>query len=258
MIQFEALYKLRYRQMVNTFLFTHDFRDSAHLMDRARLGKQRPEGKQILNNIITIRVLSSHLGIDVRTVGISSAIKTIKTWIVNTAVPQGHKITLDEFGNMIDPAVTCPSATSFEVKKLGFASHPCTSMWYGYEDALKDYINCHIYEWVSRGYKNDMVTYTLTSSTYERPPWTDMPEVYNMFKCACLYKEIIRDEKPWYQLQNEFVTAFMCANIPKIKSSKNYEHYIWPSIFDESWRSQMLNMYPCIRSMNILTELSQT
>lgn len=224
--------------MVNTFLFTRDFRQSAQLMDRARLGKQRPEGKQILNNIIAIRVLSSHLGIDVRTVGISSAVKTIKSWLVS----HGQTILLDEFGNLISEK----TATSIEVKKMGFATHPCTSMWYGHEDALKDYINCHIDEWVSRGYKNDMTKYTLKDINYQRPAWTEMSEVHNMFRCACLYKEIVRSEVPWYQKQNETVSAFLRANIPKTIGAHNYEHYIWPSIFTDNWITSMIQTYPSL------------
>lgn len=220
--------------MVNTFIFTHSFRESAALMDNARLGKQRVEGKQILNNLITIRVLSSHLGLDVRTLGISQTVKSIKAWLDS----HGQQIILDEFGNITD----VQTSTGLTVKKLGYATHPCTAMWYGYEDALKDYINVHIDEWIARGCVNNMTKYTCASN-YARPEWTMMPEVHNMFRCACLYKEAVRNEKPWYQLQPETVTAYMNARINKDDVGKNFTQYIWPSVLDDSWKTEMLHRY---------------
>jgi len=38
----------------------------------------------------------------------------------------------------------------------GWRNHPVTKMWKGYENALKQYLNECIDEWVSRGYNNTM------------------------------------------------------------------------------------------------------
>jgi mRNA-degrading endonuclease YafQ of YafQ-DinJ toxin-antitoxin module len=39
----------------------------------------------------------------------------------------------------------------------GWRNHPITKMWKGYEDALKQYFNKCVYEWVERGYNNNML-----------------------------------------------------------------------------------------------------
>ena len=44
----------------------------------------------------------------------------------------------------------------------GWASHPATRMWRGYEDALAHYLNCVLFEWVCRGYKNSIALALLT------------------------------------------------------------------------------------------------
>ena len=38
----------------------------------------------------------------------------------------------------------------------GWRNHPITKMWKGYENALKEYLNECIDEWVDRGYNNTM------------------------------------------------------------------------------------------------------
>ena len=38
----------------------------------------------------------------------------------------------------------------------GWINHPAVQMWMGYEDALAEYHNAMIEEWVDRGYKNTM------------------------------------------------------------------------------------------------------
>ena len=43
----------------------------------------------------------------------------------------------------------------------GWVNHPAVIMWEGYEDALKQYYNIVIVEWVSRGFDNNMELYLL-------------------------------------------------------------------------------------------------
>jgi len=51
----------------------------------------------------------------------------------------------------------------------GWTNHPALKMWAGYEDALKDYANICIVEWISRGFKNTMSLYYVPKSYIE--PW---------------------------------------------------------------------------------------
>lgn len=46
-------------------------------------------------------------------------------------------------------------------KQKGFSKHPIVKSWQGYEDGLKYYINCCIYEWVQRGMQNNMKVYDI-------------------------------------------------------------------------------------------------
>lgn len=41
-------------------------------------------------------------------------------------------------------------------KSKGWANHPATKMWKGFESALEQYLRETILEWKSRGYKNNM------------------------------------------------------------------------------------------------------
>ena len=47
-------------------------------------------------------------------------------------------------------------------------NHPAVKMWAGYENALKAYTNATIREWIDRGYKNTMLTYSVDRIEY---PW---------------------------------------------------------------------------------------
>lgn len=55
----------------------------------------------------------------------------------------------------------------------GWANHPCTKMWKGYEGALKQYGLDICAEWVKRGYKDSMTEKLNSLETPEvlMPPW---------------------------------------------------------------------------------------
>jgi hypothetical protein len=55
-------------------------------------------------------------------------------------------------------------------KSVGWRHHPAAKMWRGYEDALGQYVNAMIIEWIGRGYKNTMVLYPV-GIEYVVPPW---------------------------------------------------------------------------------------
>lgn len=41
-------------------------------------------------------------------------------------------------------------------ERRGWRRHPAVLMWRGYEDALRQYMNCAIEEWARRGFRNTM------------------------------------------------------------------------------------------------------
>lgn len=67
--------------MVNTFLLHDDFRRSAALLDRQRLGKQRVEAYQILLVIIKYRFLAQYYGLDDFPVGVDTSTAERKAWV---------------------------------------------------------------------------------------------------------------------------------------------------------------------------------
>lgn len=197
--------------MVNTFLVSSDFKLSARLLDWRRLGKQRVEAYQILNIINHLNYLSTCFDID-RGDSLKNYIRRIYkkykkcnfTLFYNTKeeryiqLRKSVKISFDEY----------------KVINLGFCNHPAVRMWYDYPECLKHYINCHIDEWISRGYKNTMIFYDVDD--FEYPSWCLDSNFHMNHKSALLKKEIDRNEKPWYVLKEEF------------KNLDEFVDYIWP------------------------------
>ncbi len=52
----------------------------------------------------------------------------------------------------------------------GWRNHPITRMWDGYDNALKEYFNICVAEWIDRGYNNNMELETIRGSV-EYPKW---------------------------------------------------------------------------------------
>ena len=102
--------------------------------------------------------------------------------------------------------IPAPLVENDYIVKVGYAINPIVRMWYGYEDALKHYINAHIDEWIRRGYKNTMKRY-IVPENFERPKWTYDEELHKNHRAALLDKEITRKEKPWYVHMKDFVEA---------------------------------------------------
>lgn len=191
--------------MVQTFLVDSDFAISASKLDRARLGKQRLEARQILGMIGFLRELGEHFEIPIpvnpyeRREWIRQIIKLYKLFEIP---PEEQPI------------------------KLGFIYHPAVLMWLGYDDALKEYINAHINEWISRGYKNTLEIYRLES--YTRPDWTYNIKLHENHKAALYRKEITRQEKPHYVHREDFENANdKYKHLPN-KTTRHFDHYIWP------------------------------
>jgi hypothetical protein len=54
---------------------------------------------------------------------------------------------------------------------LGFCFHPAVLLWIGYEDALAEYINASIDEFVSRGFRNRFPKFDLSEVEIKYPQW---------------------------------------------------------------------------------------
>jgi len=110
---------------VQTFLPYPDFLETAKCLDWQRLGKQRSEGKQILNCLYYRKNNDLYM--------------------------------IDKNGRK---------------RRRGWIDHVAVKMWIGYEEALKSYINAIIYEWISRGYNNNMPFYEADPNVkFELPHW---------------------------------------------------------------------------------------
>jgi hypothetical protein len=195
--------------MVNTFLVDSDFKVSASQLDSRRLGKQRVEAYQILNILENLRILSGQSGIRCGE-DFNAFVNEIKKWYRN----KPFVYILDEDGLIEhydkDHIVL---ESNQRVIKMGFSTHPIVEMWFGYEDALKEYIDAHIQEWIKRGYKNTMKVYNVKAKRY--PQWIHWEHFHDNHRGALIAKEIDRNEKVWYQEKDDFV-----------KSSK-FVDYIW-------------------------------
>ena len=202
--------------MVNTFLVDRDFKKSAQLLDSRRLGKQRVEAYQILNLIENIRILSTQSGI--RCVSdFQTFVRELKKWYASR-----HFVYILCGDYLIETNDKSPTIGKDErVIKMGFCNHPIVEMWFGYEDALKEYINAHIEEWIHRGYKNTMKRYEVNAKIY--PEWCEWDYFHENHKSALLAKELDRNEKPWYQFKKEFLEINPFQDYIWVKNHIQYE-----------------------------------
>lgn len=217
--------------MVNTFLVDGDFSKSASLLDNRRLVKQRCEAQQILNILLFSKALAAHYKIRIPSITASRGVKRRffnLMYQVSKKQPQHlkclDKLPVNKIGAFVltnDNIKHVKNIKKYKLQenelivKMGFSSHPAVIMWYGYEDALKEYIEAHIAEHIKRGYKNTMKRYVNIKG--EHPKWTRDENFHKNHKAALLNKELTRNEKPWYQLKSEF----QCI--------EQFTKYIWPN-----------------------------
>ena len=261
--------------MVNTFIIakysqhkSRFIRKSASLLDTPRLGKQRVEAMQILNNLYAIKALC--LFFNITFPDKFSSHKQLQD-IINRCRKQyvefvdKYKVSMhiDEYGhitNLYDSylychvkniGVDCNGNIRYNIdcsnlhnnpyhtiKKLGYANHTCTYMWWGYEEELKYYINVHIDEWISRGHKNTMHIYNLKQKL-KMPKWSKCDAVVNMFACALLYKERVRIEKKHYGDMEWIVDLYSKIDFIEEKEH-NFTYYTWPSVIENSWEGEIM------------------
>jgi hypothetical protein len=77
---------------------------------------------------------------------------------------------------------------ALEGKTKGWNNHPCTRSWIGYTDALKDYCNIMIKEWIKRGKNNTMKLYKLEEEP-EYPPWASCKKVHYSHQARLIQKD---------------------------------------------------------------------
>ena len=65
--------------------------------------------------------------------------------------------------------------------------HPAVKMWVGYENALKEYYNCIVNEWIKRGYKNAMQFEEIEEEIIY-PTWFENEEFFASHRANLLRK----------------------------------------------------------------------
>jgi len=70
----------------------------------------------------------------------------------------------------------------------GWRNHPITKMWKGYENALKEYLNECIDEWISRGYNNTMKHEVIVGSV-KYPKWLGNDLFHSSHRANLLRKD---------------------------------------------------------------------
>lgn len=71
--------------------------------------------------------------------------------------------------------------------KIGWANHPITKMWKGYEDSLAEYTNISIDIWKERGYKNTMEHLPFINPI--KPHWFGNEAFHSSHRAALLFKD---------------------------------------------------------------------
>jgi hypothetical protein len=69
----------------------------------------------------------------------------------------------------------------------GWRNHPAVKMWIGHEQALAQYYNTIVSEWIKRGYKNNMPFIAPTKIIM--PWWIGNKDFHDSHKCRLLQKD---------------------------------------------------------------------
>ena len=70
----------------------------------------------------------------------------------------------------------------------GWRNHPITTMWKGYENALKVYFNLCVQEWIDRGYNNNM-KFEQIQGEVVYPPWIGNELFHSSHRANLLRKD---------------------------------------------------------------------
>lgn len=94
----------------------------------------------------------------------------------------GNKWSLEERGRRI-------IAGSIKDKPIhGWRNHPACVMWRGYEEALGEYLNACILEWIRRGYNNTLPMMPV-NGLCQMPSWFGMHEIHSSHRANLLRKD---------------------------------------------------------------------
>ena len=74
------------------------------------------------------------------------------------------------------------------VENYGWSNHPIVKMWKGYENALIEYKNIMIQEWIDRGFNNQMGMET-NNEPRIYPPWLGNEELHASHRSNLLQKD---------------------------------------------------------------------
>lgn len=196
--------------MVNTFvtISSGDMSFSARTLDRQRLGKQRVEAQQILTCIEQLSFLAELFGLPSFPENVNTSPEVRGSWIKNVLgkFKSQQIYAVEVRGGHCWYHKTKPSNVSGELITTGFKSHPCVRMWLGFKTGLKYYINCHIQEWIRRGYQNTMKQYPEAETIY--PYWCFDENVIDAFRSNLMEKELVRNEPTWYAQMEAFPRSF--------------------------------------------------
>lgn len=172
-----------------TFLVCSDFKLSAKCLDNKRLGKQRVEAHQILNICYWLQGLGLHYNDKLPPDPYSrydwirrimNLYKLDNYYYIFTSelkqrkIPKNFKLYKFGFADLnkiqistnyvldgttmypkLYPREYCILPDEWFVDKSTFVYHPIILMWLSYENALKEYIDAHVDEWISRGFNNN-------------------------------------------------------------------------------------------------------
>lgn len=103
-------------------------------------------------------------------------------------------------------------------KSKGFVNHPAIKMWFGYIDALSEYHNIMITEWINRGYKNNML-YIQHQNKIEYPWWLGNENFHRAMRSRLIEK----------------MPTFYESKFPGDKGFNNNK-YLWPENQTQTFR----------------------
>lgn len=222
------------------------FRESLQRLDKKRLGKQRVEAMQILNNIEDLhhfaRLMSYPLSEDPtewRT-WVDNVIATYHSW-------NYRYVMVNRYWRV---AITKEQAEAgkFEypyrlVTMNGFMKHPAIIAWLKWPQAMRQYLNLSRLGFEARGGTNDKIKVYPVNLNIEYPPWIFSPVVHNNFKAALIFKELSNKEAAWYMNMKDCVEAGKRYDTVKplfrlhrlnlipdrVKGQRaEFKEYIWP------------------------------
>jgi hypothetical protein len=107
--------------------------------------------------------------------------------------------------------------------RQGWKNHPVVVQWRGHTEALKDYVNIMIREWIRRGFRNSMILYD--TGKYEMP-WFVKCKAVNLSHQASLLRKNKEHYEPYF------------ADVP---AEYMLYSYIWAGGLTEEQKNNLIN-----------------